>query len=102
MIASRAAPTSRSWRCDQPTGESHYGLARAYVFGSDTGQKTLRKAANHLFRAFATHPQYKQRYADDAAFNAVRARIDAILENKPDPRDEHERRLAIMSLPRGR
>ena len=100
MIATRALDLAIA--LDRPTGESHYDLARAYVFSADTGRKTLRKAANHLFRAFVTHPQYKQQYARDAAFNAVRARIDAILEIKPDPREERERRLAIMSPPAGR
>ena len=85
---------------DQPTGESHYSLARAHVLG-DTRSSTVRKAANQLFHAFVAHPRFKQRYTQDSAFDAVRHRIDSILENKPDPGDEYRRRLAVMVTPKG-
>ena len=86
---------------DQHTGEPHYNLARAHVAG-EIRTASLNKAANQLFHAFVAHPLFKQRYANDPAFDAVRQRIDAILENKPDPSDEHRRRLAAMATPEGR
>jgi eukaryotic-like serine/threonine-protein kinase len=86
---------------DQPTGESHYNLARAHAAG-DVRTVSINRAANQLFHAFVAHPLFKERYTHDPAFDAVRQRIDAILCNKPDPGDEHRRRLAATALPKGR
>ena len=61
----------------------------------------MNRAANRLFHAFVANPRFKQWYAHDAAFDTVRHRIDAILENKPDSGDEYRRRLAAMASPTG-
>ena len=98
-IARRAVQLATA--LDQPTGESHYDLARAHVLG-ESRSASINKAANQLFHAFVAHPLFKERYANDTAFDAVRHRIDSILENKPDPGDEHRRRLAAMATTKGR
>ena len=95
-------PSTSPSRLDQPTGESHYNLARAYVFSDQIGLTDVGEAADQLYRAFVAHPLYKEKYAQDPTFNAVRVQLDAILDSMPDPGVEYHRRLAAMSSPKGR
>ena len=89
---------------EQPTGESRYTLARAYVAsGQQLRRASVREVAKHLYHAFVAHPLYKERYAGDPAFNVARAQVDQLLGEKPDSGDVYRRgKLAAMALPKGR
>jgi eukaryotic-like serine/threonine-protein kinase len=86
----------------QPTGESHLNLARAFVFADQIGSTNVPEAADQLFHAFVAHPLYKNRYAQDARFNTVRAQLDAILDSMPDPGVEYQRGVDAESSHKGR
>ncbi len=84
------------------TAESHYQLAKAYVASDQIALTDLDTAAEHLYRAFVAHPLYKEKYAHDATFDAVRVQLDAILDIQPDPSAVYHRRLTALSSPNGR
>ena len=84
------------------TADSHYNLARAFVVSDRIVATDAGAAAKHLYCAFVAHPLYKQKYAQDATFNAVRVQLDAILDSMPDPDAEYHRNLTAMSSPKGR
>jgi eukaryotic-like serine/threonine-protein kinase len=87
---------------DQPRGMSHYNLARAYADSAALNRAYVEEAADQLFCAFVANPLYKEKYAHDDTFDAVRASIDAALARMPDPSEEYRRRLADLSTAGGR
>lgn len=95
IIAENALELARM--LDRSVGPSHYNLARAYADSANDDASFIHRAAEQLFRAFVAHPLYKDRYIKDSTFDAIRGQIDAILDDKPDAKEEYQRRLSAMS-----
>jgi tetratricopeptide (TPR) repeat protein len=87
---------------DQPRGECHYALARAYAISGRIGATEIKETAHQLYFSFLAHPLYKYKYEQDTLFNPVRGLIDLMLQTEPDPIAERARRLAATSSRKGR
>jgi hypothetical protein len=83
---------------NRPLAASHYNLARVNVLAAPIEPNFIENAAKQLYRAFAAHPMYRRNYEQDLAFDVVRVQIDAILDQKPDPNEHYQRRVAANSV----
>ena len=98
-IARRAVQLATA--LDQPTGESHYNLARAHVRGG-VQAGSISKAANQLFRAFVANPAIKRNMHPTRSSTRSGSGSTRSWKTSPTRAAEYHRRLAAITPPNGR
>jgi serine/threonine protein kinase len=87
-------------KLSQHRAPAHYNLARAYAACGPTDPASIVEAADQLFHASYSAPEYMQNYERDPIFDRFRAQLAAMLAQMaqihqlPNPTDEYRRRFS--------
>jgi tetratricopeptide (TPR) repeat protein len=87
-------------KLSQRRAPAHYNLARAYAACGQRDPSSVVEAADQLFHASHSQPEYLQNYERDAIFDSVRAQLGPMLaqmpeiHRMPDPTAEYRRRFS--------
>jgi hypothetical protein len=76
---------SLSFQLGQPRGRSHFYLAKVHSIAARTDPLELAEAAKQLQFAVLASPRFKEWYRADREFDPVRIRLDAALDQLPEP-----------------
>ena len=90
-------------RAPGAVGKVEYLSAQVYAMLAVREPERMDEAAEHLYRAFVAHPDFREWYRHpNICFDPVRSGIDAALARMEDPAAVHSRLAARPSTRPGR